>query len=266
MTAILGMSGPPDSMPPQLTKLSYSRAMRPIRVISLARAAERRAAFLRRNAHVKTAFFDAVDGRTLSTAQIAASGAFTPELMAQGTYGAHDYGAALSHYQLWKDAAVGADPITIAEDDALLRHDFEVRSTGVLATLPPGWDIVLWGWNFDSVLHVHPMGGVSPAVMLFDQNQLRASLDVFQALQTPVQAFRLEKAFGLMAYTLSPSGAARLLKLCFPQRTLSVAIPTTNNFVRNVGIDVAPNAIYREIQAFACCPPLAASPNVRSGA
>src|SRR5438876_12271421 len=24
----------------------------------------------------------------------------------------------------------------------------------VLAKLPPDWDIILWGWNFDSVLHV----------------------------------------------------------------------------------------------------------------
>jgi len=232
---------------------------------SLARAAERRAAFLRRNGHLKIEFVDAVDGRALTAGQIAATGAFTPELRAEGTYGPHDYGAALSHYHLWKEAAAGRDPLTIAEDDALLRHDFESRSAHLLSTLPPGWDIVLWGWNFDSVLHVHPMGSVSPVVMGFDQNQLRHSLDAFQALQTPVQAWRLERAFGLMAYTLSPGGAARLLQLCFPQRPLSVSIPMAGHHVRNVGVDVAPNAVYRDIQAFACFPPLAASPNVRGG-
>jgi glycosyl transferase, family 25 len=102
--------------------------------------------------------------------------------------------------------------------------------------------------------------------MQFDQRQLRSSLDVFQNLQTPVQPMRLQKAFGLLAYTLSPGGAAKLLKLCFPQRPLKVFIPTTNAYLRNVGVDVSTNAVYRQVQAFACFPPLAASPNVRGGA
>jgi glycosyl transferase, family 25 len=240
--------------------------MRTIRVISLARSPQRRAEFLRRNAHVASSFFDAVDGRSLTAGQIESSGAFMPELRAEGTYDSHAYGCALSHHRLWMEAAAGTEPLTIAEDDALLRRDFEARSAGVLATLPPGWDIVLWGWNFDSVLQVDPMGGVSPAVMQFDQRQLRNSLDVFQNLQTPVQPMRLQKAFGLLAYTLSPGGAAKLLKLCFPQRPLKVFIPTTNAYLRNVGVDVSTNAVYRQVQAFACFPPLAASPNVRGGA
>jgi glycosyl transferase, family 25 len=136
--------------------------MRTIRVISLARSPQRRAEFLRRNAHVASSFFDAVDGRALTAGQIESSGAFMPELRAEGTYDSHAYGCALSHHRLWMEAAAGTEPLTIAEDDALLRRDFEARSAGVLATLPPGWDIVLWGWNFDSVLQVDPMGGVSP--------------------------------------------------------------------------------------------------------
>jgi glycosyl transferase, family 25 len=232
-----------------------------IRVISLARETKRRGAFLRRNAHVPSTFFDAIDGGALSIHDIRSTGLFTPEV--EATYDAHGYGCALSHWHLWKEAAASSAPLTIAEDDALFRHDFAARSESVIASLPPGWDMVLWGWNFDSLLCVHPMGSVSPVVMLFDQPKLRDSLDAFQAQSAPVQAFKLDKAFGLPAYTLSPQGAAKLLKLCFPQRPLSVWLPLFNRHIANVGVDVATNAVYAQTQSFACFPPLAVTPNVR---
>jgi glycosyl transferase, family 25 len=238
--------------------------VRPIRVISLARQQERRSLFLRRNAHVPTTFFDAVDGSTLSEDQIRASGLFLPEVAR--TYHAHSYGAAISHWHLWKEAAASVVPTTIAEDDALLRHDFEARSEALMATLPSDWDIVLWGWNFDSVLCIWPIGDVSPAVVLFDEPRLRESPESFQAVATPVQAFRLERAFGLPVYTLSPAGAAKMLDLCFPQAGYSVWIPIFDKYLPNVGIDVSMNAAYPKTHSFACFPPLAVTPNVRAEA
>jgi glycosyl transferase, family 25 len=235
--------------------------MHPIRVISLTRQPERRAGFLRRNTHLPVTFMDAVDGSALSASQIAESGLFLPEV--EKTYDAHAYGAAMSHWRLWQEAAGGDGPMTIAEDDVLLRHDFETSAGQVLATLPGDWDLVLWGWNFDAIFCVHPAGTVSPVAMLFDQPRLRESLDAFQAVQSPVQAFKLERAFGLPAYTLSPKGAARLLKLCFPQRELSVWLPVLNRSVANLGVDVAVNAAYPHTRSFACFPPLAVTPNVR---
>jgi len=235
--------------------------MQPIRVISLARQPERRVLFLRRNAHVPSTFFDAVDGHTLSEDQIRSSGLFLPEVTR--TYDAHSYGVAMSHWHLWKEAAASDGPTTIAEDDALLRHDFEARSEALLATLPAGWDIALWGWNFDSVLCIWPIGNVSPAVVLFDEPRLRESPESFQTIATPVQAFRLERAFGLPVYTLSPTGAAKMLDLCFPQAGYSVWIPVFDKYLPNVGVDVSMNAAYPKTHSFACFPPLAVTPNVR---
>jgi glycosyl transferase, family 25 len=235
--------------------------MRPVRVISLARETGRRDEFLRRNAHLPSVFFDAVDGRALSMNEIRATGLFMPEV--EATYDAHAYGVALSHWHLWNEAAAGSEPVTIAEDDAVFRRDFEARSEDMLAALPADWDMVLWGWNFNSALRVHPMGSAGPVEMLFDQSLLRESLDSFQALQTPVHAFKLDKAFGLFAYALSPKGAAAMLENCFPQRQLAVWFPVFKAHQPNVGLDVATNAAYLETQCFACFPPLAASPNVR---
>jgi glycosyl transferase family 25 len=238
--------------------------MRPIRVISLVRHAKRRDDFQRHNAHLPFTFFDAVDGRALTAADVQASGAFAPEVRA--TYDAHSYGCALSHWHLWTEAAAGDEPLTIAEDDAHLRHDFEARSAQLIEALPAGWDMVLWGWNFDSVLQVQPMGSVSSVAMVFDQRQLRESLDAFQQGQTPVQPFKLERAFGLPAYTLSPGGAAKLLERCFPQKPLSVFVPISRHHVANVGVDVSTNAVYGEAECFACFPPLAVTPNRRGDA
>jgi GR25 family glycosyltransferase involved in LPS biosynthesis len=232
-----------------------------IRVISLARHAKRRAEFRNRNAHVAASFFDAVDGDALTPDEIAGSGLFTPEVAA--TYGPHAYGAAMSHWRLWKDAAAGTGPVTIAEDDAVFRADFNERSAEVLASLPKGWDVVLWGWNFDSVLSVLPMRGVTPVAMLFDQDAMRGALDEFQALEEPVRALPLEKAFGLLAYTVSPTGAARLIERCFPQRPQEVFLPAYGRYLSNIGVDVAAAAAYRELRSFACFPPLAISPNRR---
>jgi GR25 family glycosyltransferase involved in LPS biosynthesis len=238
--------------------------MRPIRVISLVRHANRRAAFGQRNAHVPFTFFDAIDGRALTAADVEASGAFSPEV--KRTYDAHAYGCALSHWHLWKEAAASDEPLTIAEDDAIFRHDFQARFEQVLQSLPADWDMVLWGWNFDSALLVHPMGSVSPVAMVFEQQQLRRSLDAFQREPAPVQAFRMESAFGLPAYTLSPKGAARMLALCFPLKPLSVFAPVSKHLVANIGVDVAACAAYRQAECFACFPPLAVTPNARGDA
>ena len=235
--------------------------MRPVRVINLQRHAERRDAFLERNAHVPVEFFDGVDGGALTAEQVAATGLFAPEVLAD--YGAHGIGCALSHWTLWKEAASGTEPLTIAEDDAVWRSDFARRFDEVLASLPQGWDIILWGWNFDTILQVNPMPAVSPVVMIFDQEKLRGSLEAFQKLREPVQAWRMERAFGLLTYTLSPSGAKKLIERCFPQKPFALWLPGLGYHMRNMGVDVAANAHYAQLQAYACFPPIAASPNVR---
>jgi GR25 family glycosyltransferase involved in LPS biosynthesis len=235
--------------------------VRPVRVINLLRHAERREAFRERNGHVPVEFFDAVDGGQFTAEQVTATGLFSPEVLTD--YGAHGVGCALSHWTLWNEAARGTEPLTIAEDDAVWRNDFEERADEVLASLPQGWDIVLWGWNFDTILQVYPMQGVSPVVMIFDQEKLRGSLDVFQTLGEPVRAWRMERAFGLLTYTLSPAGAKKLIERCFPQKPFSLWLAGLNYNMRNMGVDVSANAVYAQVQAYACFPPIAASPNRR---
>lgn len=231
----------------------------PIRVISLQRTPKRLAAFEQHNAHLPWSRHEAVDGERLSAEDVAASGLFTPAVAQSYTAGA--LGCAMSHRQLWLQAAEAGEPLTIAEDDAVFRGDFPAASQALLAQLPADWDFVLWGWNFDASLVVQLLPGVSPAALLFDQRRLRASLAEFQALRVPSLPLRLDKCFGIPAYTVSAAGARHLLRLCFPLTALTLRVPLIHSDVRNTGIDIAMNAAYPNLSAWACFPPLAVTPN-----
>lgn len=231
----------------------------PIRVISLKRTPQRLESFGRRNAHLPWTMHEAVDGARLQPDAVAAAGLFAPALARSYTAGA--IGCAMSHRQLWLQAAGSGRALTVAEDDAVFRGDFGTSSQALLARLPAGWDFVLWGWNFDSSLVVQMLPGISPAALLFDQPRLRASLDEFQALRDPVLPLRLDKCFGMPAYTVSAAGAARLLRLCFPLTELLLRVPLVHADVPNTGVDVAMNAAYPNLSAWACFPPLVVTPN-----
>lgn len=232
----------------------------PIRVISLARSLDRRQVFSDVNRHIDFTFSDAIDGATIMHEVGHAPDLFEPGL----PYSAGAYGCAMSHLSLWQEAVDSDRPVTVVEDDVVLRHDFEARSEALLATLPPDWDIVVWAWNFDSILSLNVMPGVSPAVMLFNQDHLRKSLGEFQAMQGLPAALRLDKCFGTPAYTISPAGARKYMLHCFPLKRFGVYFPVLDKELPNNGIDIAMNRIYGQTNAYCSVPPLAATPNERA--
>lgn len=229
-----------------------------VKVINLRRSPERRAAFEQENTGLNYEFFDARDGRLLTDDQLNDPNYFIQPLPFPGP-GA--YGVALSHLQLWDECVASGEPMTIAEDDAVFRADFSEQAEKVLAGMDEGWDFVLWGWNFDSILSVFPMGDVSPAVMVFDQNSLRQNIGAFRMLRNPVHSFPLDKCFGIPAYTISPAGAKKFRDLCFPMIDVKVFFPLLNREIGNTGVDLAMNNIYACTRSFAAFPPLVVTAN-----
>lgn len=230
-------------------------------VISLSRTPERRTRFADANPGLDYRFFDAVDGAALSPQELAAGGVFAPGL----NYSVGAKGCALSHRALWLRAIEGREVLTIAEDDTIFRADFVMRQRECIERLPRDWDVVVWGWNFDAMLALNAMPDVSPAVVLFSQDQMRMSLERFRAAQSDVHPFALTVCFGTPAYTVSPAGAQRLLQACFPLRDFRAHIPALNLTLANVGIDCAMAAAYGSLKAFACFPPLVVTPNIKAG-
>jgi glycosyl transferase, family 25 len=228
--------------------------MPPLKVISLERSTARRTEFCRRNAHLDFEFVRAVDAMALPKSAITGTGLFEPGL--PYTIGAH--GAALSHYQLWNEAIASGRALTVVEDDAIFRLDFATTHDALLAGLGD-WDMVLWGFNLDSILAMQPMPGMT-AAMYFDFVQVLEHVEGFQALSHRPGLFRLDKCFGLPAYSISPGGAARLKAHCFPLTRYSVSFPLLGD-VANYGIDVATARAYPAIKAFVSFPPLAITRN-----
>src|SRR5258706_7943326 len=198
--------------------------MFPIKVISLERSVERRAEFRRHNSHLDYEFVNAMDGTALHPEVISRTGLFHPGLPSTG--GA--FGAAFSHYRLWDETIETSRPLTVAEDDAIFRLDFAQTHAALLGGLPADWDIVLWGWNLDSILAMQIMPGVSTN-MYFDYLQLMGKIEEFQNSAGRPQLFRLDKCFGLPAYSISPAGARKLIAQCFPLANFTLNVPLIGN-------------------------------------
>ena len=232
--------------------------MPPLKVISLERSTERREEFRRRNGHIDYEFFNAFDGAALPPDAITGTGLFQPGL----PYTVGAYGAALSHYRLWDEAARMDCPLTVAEDDAIFRLDFAQTHTALLNRLSADWDIVLWGWNLDSILAMQLTPGVGTA-MYFDYAKLLESIEKFQNFADQPGLFPLDKCFGLPAYSISPAGARKLKSLCFPLTKFSLDFPLLGN-IPNYGLDVATNRIYSNVNSFVSFPLLAMTRNDRA--
>ncbi len=230
----------------------------PVQVISLQRTPERRAVFRAMNPGLNFQFLDAVDGKQLPETTLKDPALFQPEIHFK-TLGA--FGSALSHLQCWDLAIARHEPITVAEDDAIFRADFHPMAARTMAMLPPDWDLVLWGWNFNAIASILPMREVSPVVMLCDEARMRQQVETFRAMDEPAHLYPLDKCFGIPAYTISPRGAQKYKSLCFPIRPMTIGFPMFKAPLPATSLDIAMNLYYPKTSSWLSMPPLAVTPN-----
>jgi GR25 family glycosyltransferase involved in LPS biosynthesis len=227
--------------------------------INLDRSPDRWASFERANsAHVAYERFSACDGTKLARSRLERDGVMTHDL----DYTPGAIGNALSHITLWRRALAEARPLTICEDDAIFNKGFRVWSQKVLGQLAGDFDIIIWGWNFDAVIQYEILPGVTTAAVAFDQAALRSALDRYQGLDYAPSFYRLGSSFGLPCYTISPRGAAALLKSCLPLRPAKTVFPGYTEPLPNLAIDVAMSAQYPSLKALISLPPLVVTPNL----
>jgi hypothetical protein len=123
------------------------------------------------------------------------------------------------------------------------------------------WDGVFWGWNFDAFALFELIPCVSPFLAQFDQDQMRRGVDKFQSAIVSPRCFRLLAAFGIICYTISPSGARTLLALCTPVTNRPVPVPAVNRVFANKDLGIGVLEFLPKINAFASFPPLAIRKN-----
>ena len=227
--------------------------------INLKRRTDRNEEFLRRNSCAAECHrVDAPEGASLCTQDFIAAALIAEPLEA---YSSPVLANALSHKELWERAVASSGPMTIAEDDAVLNLRFAEKAAKTVARLPADWDLILWGWNFDSILDCEVIPGLKQGVIHCDPAPLRHGRDFFQAIDADPMPLRMFNAFGILCYSLSPKGADLLLRRCFPLKNEMIYIPGLKRRVRNFSIDAAMNKYYRIMKAFVSFPPLAWSEN-----
>jgi GR25 family glycosyltransferase involved in LPS biosynthesis len=170
-------------------------------------------------------------------------------------------GNALSHKKLWDPAVQRGTAVTVAEDDAILNRHFARKADDTLQRLPQDWDIILWGWNFDSILDVELLPNLKHGVMMFDSKMLGPRVVDFQEAEYDVVPLRLRGAFGIVCYSLSATGAKHLLERCFPLKNELISIPGLSRQIQNFTLDACLNKHFPALQAYACFPPLAYTEN-----
>jgi GR25 family glycosyltransferase involved in LPS biosynthesis len=232
-----------------------------IHLINLDRSTERLAEFTARNGHLaEVTRFPAIDGRHADRRTLTVQGIIGPGL--DYTDGA--LGNCLSHFALWDLAIAGNGPITLCEDDAIFNRGFERDAEALMSTLPPDWHMIFWGWNFDAFALFELLPGVSPLLAQFDQDQMRAGIEQFQAASVMPRAFRLLAAFGIAAYSISPGGARVLRQLLRPVRAMPVTVPAVGRRFANKDLSIALLDALPRISAFASLPPLVITRNDRA--
>jgi glycosyl transferase, family 25 len=232
---------------------------RTLRVISLSDARGRRDTFRTNNPDLDFAFVDAVDGRALPDDAIAASGLFAPGL----PYTRGAIGVAMTTHRLWTEIAAGDALVTIAEDDAIFRPDFNDVLTQFLRVQPDRLDFIAWGYNFDSILRGTLFNDRTPVTMQFDAAALTQAVDDFRIDRGPALMMNLLEFYGICAYTISPAGARFLLDRCFPLQPETLFSHGLGRPIANYGIDVAMNKFYGAMRSVAAFPPLAVTMNAR---
>jgi glycosyl transferase, family 25 len=235
-------------------------------LINLDRFADRRREFMTNNAHLREVRrYSKIDGRELDIQALVENRTIERDIV--NTYSAGALAAALAHIALWDNAIQTGEVVTICEDDAIFHHQFEHEAGAIIGRLPADWDVLVYGWNFDSMLLVDLLPGVSPGIVLCDEGQLRAHVEEFQQRSLSPQPIKLLQAFGTMCYSLSPKGAKVLKDFSLPIRPMSIPLPGPGRELRsdrrlsNVGLDVIMSAAYPQLKAFITIPPLVISKN-----
>jgi hypothetical protein len=233
-----------------------------VHVINLDRSRDRLSAFetVNGDAHLNFVRFPAIEGKTVERGPLVERGTITADL----GYSDGALGCALSHLALWDLAIQQNRALTICEDDAIFNRGFAPAAEALMQALPPEWDVIIWGWNFDSILLIDMIPGVSPCLGMFDQDRMRMGVGAFQSARLTPQLFRLSRVLGMVGYSISPRGAQEMKGHCLPLRKLEVFFPGLERALPNSGIDVMLNHAYPRLQAYASFPPLVITRNFHS--
>jgi len=177
-------------------------------------------------------------------------------------------GCALTQKMLWEHVIETNESIVVCEDDAMLRVDFKEQFER-LVQKEKEWDLILFGYNFDSHLIFDLIDGIKLYGTFFEkekENEKVYNFENFQDQETKQvpNLYNLHTAYGVPCYAISPNGAKKLLSLCFPLKIIKHHNPLTQRMIHTFTLDCMMNVFYPDIKSLVCFPPLSVTPNDKS--
>jgi glycosyl transferase, family 25 len=233
-------------------------------VISLRKTPKKAADFFERAKPTRLNFnlFEGIDGAVLSDDEAVRSG-----IVARNTngYTRGMIGCAASHLALWKQCGSGERNFIIFEDDAFIRHDFKEQVEALISNRHD-WDIVLFGFNTDSLLDIQMAQHCRFAGVFSCPFPSADQLASFVRETDELRLYRLHNAFGGCGYGISPRGARKFMQVVFPLDNRPVFIPYWKNTLGSDTFvcrtrDMVMNCYYSQFSSYVCFPPLVLSPN-----
>ncbi len=233
-------------------------------VISLERTPGRLESFRRRNEKILDNFelVKGIDGE-LDWNLIKNSKLISEKAKLNWSKGA--IGSALSHLTCWKHCLSKGRNTLILEDDVLLSEHWEKAIKTVMQDLEKTLDLLLLGWNVDSILRAEIFPGLN-CTSLFDpsypsESTLKKILDVGNKRRL----CKLYNAFGLPGYVITPQGAKKLLNKLIPLRCEQIKIGRGVPELDSKTLDSQMNFYYEKINAWVLYGPIALAMNDPEG-
>ena len=228
-----------------------------LNVINLKRRPDRLSKFMINNEHVKQYIhiFDAIDGNNIDLNKLEEQKLINGPFKTMNKY---IIANGLSQRELWLKCIESNENYIIFEDDAIIRKDF-IKQYNNLINQCPNFDILYFGYNFDSIIHFEFLDSMMELKCFF--NQTTVNLNEFSDLTTPVYPFRTKNNFGVPGYIISPTGAKKLLQLCFPMEEKKIYIPALKCQTTTYTLDIIINYFFDKLNPYICFPPLVITPN-----
>lgn len=192
--------------------------------------------------------------------------------------------AALSHRRQWQACVEDATARLVFEDDACARNGFAplvakvmsaLTAEGAMTALPSvgamsalmAVDMIYFGYNLDGAVLLELPDKMFSRVQFGDMAMAGpAYFDAYARtapMVSPPALYRGYLNWGLLAYAVSPAGAAKLLAQCFPLRPVALEMFELGRVHEGLGLDAQVNAALQRqaVIALSCFPPLVIGPN-----
>ena len=164
----------------------------------------------------------------------------------------------LAHYEVFRKCIDTNVPMTIFEDDAILVSDFEMKSKRLIERAGTDWDIIQWGFNWDSFLDIRIPQKIGPVFRLSLKSELeKFKIEEFKKSGINSSLFPLVSSFGMHAYTISPTGARKFLDH-YP-KIVDIFINNLDLLGHSywaLSLDMVLNSFYNTNNCFIALPPL----------